>query len=86
MIAVIQEALMVVLLVSGVPLATCAVSGLAIALLQAVTQVQEQTITYVVKIVTFALTLMVTYQWSCDLMSDLSVKLFEGIAHAGRLP
>ncbi|UJR79597.1 flagellar biosynthesis protein FliQ [Sandaracinus amylolyticus] len=57
------ETLYLVLLVSGPVLAVSVVVGLAIALLQAVTQVQEPTLSFVPKLVAVALTLALVGAW-----------------------
>ncbi|WP_053238936.1 flagellar biosynthesis protein FliQ [Sandaracinus amylolyticus] len=57
------ETLYLVLLVSGPALAVSVVVGLAIALLQAVTQVQEPTLSFVPKLVAVALTLALVGAW-----------------------
>lgn len=55
-----QQALWLVLLLSGPPILVAVVAGLVIAFLQAVTQIQEQTISYAIKLVAIILTLFVT--------------------------
>jgi type III secretion protein S len=55
-----KEALWLVLLLSGPPIAAAAVVGLAVAFLQAATQLQEQTFAYAVKFVVIVLALFAT--------------------------
>ena len=55
-----KEALWLTLLLSGPPIAAAAIVGLAVAFLQAATQLQEQTFAYAVKFVAIVLTLFVT--------------------------
>lgn len=55
-----KQALMLVLLLSGPPIAAAALVGLAVAFLQAATQLQEQTFAYAIKFVVIVLTLFVT--------------------------
>lgn len=55
-----KQALWLVLLLSGPPIAAAAVMGLIVAFLQAATQLQEQTLAYAVKFVVIIITLFVT--------------------------
>jgi len=57
------ESLYLVLLVSAPALGVALVVGFALGLLQAVTQVQEQTLAFVPKLVAVALVLAVTGTW-----------------------
>lgn len=59
-LAFTREALWLVLLLSGPPIAAAAVVGLAVAFLQAATQLQEQTFAYAVKFVVIVLALFAT--------------------------
>ncbi|MDE0855383.1 MAG: type III secretion system export apparatus subunit SctS [Nevskia sp.] len=59
-VQLLREALWLVLLLSGPPIAAASVVGLVVAFLQAATQLQEQTLTYTLKFVTVALTLFLT--------------------------
>ncbi|MCE7031689.1 type III secretion system export apparatus subunit SctS [Lysobacter sp. GX 14042] len=55
-----KQALWLVLLLSGPPIAAAALMGLVVAFLQAATQLQEQTLAYAVKFVVIIVTLFVT--------------------------
>lgn len=55
-----KQALWLVLLLSGPPIAAAAIVGLLVAFVQAATQLQEQTFAYAVKFVVIVLTLFVT--------------------------
>lgn len=57
------EALYLVLLVSAPALGVALAVGLALGLLQAVTQVQEQTLAFVPKLIAVALTLAIAGTW-----------------------
>jgi type III secretion HrpO family protein len=60
MLELTRQALWLVLLLSGPPIAAAALVGLAVAFLQAATQLQEQTFAYAVKFLVIVLTLFVT--------------------------
>lgn len=55
-----RQALWLTLILSGPPIAAAALVGLAIAFLQAATQLQEQTFAYAVKFLVIVLMLFVT--------------------------
>lgn len=56
----VREALWLVLVLSAPPIVAASVVGLVVAFLQAATQLQEQTLTYTLKFVTVAVTLLLT--------------------------
>lgn len=55
-----KQALWLVLLLSGPPVAAAALVGLLVAFLQAATQLQEQTFAYALKFLAIVITLFVT--------------------------
>ena len=55
-----RQALWLVLMLSGPPIAAAAIVGLVVAFLQAATQIQEQTFAYALKFVAIVLALFVT--------------------------
>ena len=59
----ISEQLMLVLVLSLPVVATIAVAAILISLVQAVTQVQEQTIQFLVKVLTFGLMMAMVGHW-----------------------
>ena len=57
-VQLVREALWLVLALSAPPIIAASTVGLVVAFLQAATQMQEQTLTYAVKFLTIALTLL----------------------------
>jgi type III secretion protein S len=55
-----KEALWLVLLLSGPPIAAAALVAVVVAIVQAVTQIQEQTIQHLLKFIAVAVTLFVS--------------------------
>lgn len=55
-----QQALLLILILSAPPIIVASIIGLFVALLQAATQVQEQTLQYTLKFFGIVLTLLVT--------------------------
>ena len=71
------EALYLILLLSLPPLLASLVVGLVISLLQALTQVQEQTLTFVPKIIATILVLIITAGWMLDTLREFAARVFD---------
>ncbi len=76
-VAMPAEALRLILILSLPPLLASLVVGLVISLLQALTQVQEQTLTFVPKIVATILVLIITAGWMLDTLREFAGRVFE---------
>ena len=74
-----REAVLMVLVMAGPVLAVGLVVGLMIALFQAVTQMHEQTLVFVPKILAMALAAIVFTPWVARRMVEYSMLLFGGI-------
>ncbi len=79
-LAVFQEALLVALKLAGPMLLASIVIGLVIAIFQAATQIHEQTLTFVPKVLVIALMLIAMGSWMITIMDDLFQTLFSIIA------
>ncbi len=77
---VFHDALMLALLLCGPMLIISIIVGLVISIIQAATQVHEQTITFVPKLVAIALILLLTGPWMMNQMNEFTVKLFDLIS------
>ena len=75
-IAVVRRALEVVILVSGPFLLTALLVGTVISLVQSVTQIQEQTLTFVPKFVAVMVVMLLTMPWMMDTMITYATELF----------
>jgi flagellar biosynthetic protein FliQ len=73
------ETLYLILLVSAPTLLVSLAVGLVIGLLQAVTQVQEQTLAFVPKLAAVALVLAVSAGWMTSELVRFTTSLWEGI-------
>jgi flagellar biosynthesis protein FliQ len=71
-----REALLIGLLISSPMLLAGLVVGLVLSLLQAVTQIQEQTLTFVPKIIAMAVAAVVFLPWIAQKMLEYSARLF----------
>lgn len=70
LIDVARDSIMTIILVSAPPLLTALVVGLAIAILQAVTQIQEMTLTFVPKVLLVFASLVLFLPFMLNTMSD----------------
>ncbi len=75
-IEVVRSALMVALIVSAPILAVGLVIGLIISIFQAITQIQEQTLTFVPKIVAMAVMAIAILPWAGIKLIEFSEKMF----------
>ena len=78
-----QEALVVSLWVSAPAAAAALAVGLAVAVAQTATQIQEQTLTYVPKLVAVGVVLLAAGGWMLAQLVKLAVTLFELVPSAG---
>ena len=77
---VAREGLLLVLLVSGGPMLASMLVGLVVGILQATTQIQEQTLSYVPKLIAVFLSLLVLGPWMLMQAVRFARVLFESIA------
>lgn len=75
-ISIVRDALMVALIVSAPILAVGLVIGLAVSILQAVTQIQEQTLSFVPKIVGMAVMSIAILPWAGIKVIEFAQRMF----------
>jgi len=75
-----KEALMTGLLVSAPILGACLLVGLTVSIFQAMTQIQEQTLTFVPKILAVVAVLVVGGSWMLDILTNFTINLFSQLA------
>ncbi|WP_339686093.1 flagellar biosynthesis protein FliQ [Gimesia maris] len=75
-----REGLLIMLEVSGPVMLTAVVVGLVISIGQAVTQIQDQTISFVPKIIMMVLAILYTLPWITSLMVEYSTNLITNIS------
>lgn len=75
-----QEALKTTALVSAPMLGGALVIGLIVSVLQAVTQINEATLTFIPKMVIIAVVVLLAGPWMLDVMSQFTIELFENLA------
>ena len=72
-----REALMLTIMVAGPLLLAGLVVGLIISIFQAVTQIQEMTLTFIPKILAVALSLLLFLPWIINKLTDFTNHMFE---------
>jgi flagellar biosynthesis protein FliQ len=77
---VMREGLLLVLLVSAAPMLAGLLTGLVVSVLQATTQIQEQTLTFVPKLLAIFLTLAIAGPWMLWQTVRFATAVFESIA------
>ena len=78
-IDLLREALQLGLLVAAPMLAVSLLVGLVVGVLQTVTQVQEQTLSFVPKLVAMTLAAILMLPWSIDRIVEYSATLYRDI-------
>ncbi|MBB3950316.1 type III secretion system export apparatus subunit SctS [Aureimonas jatrophae] len=74
----IQEAMLLVMVLSMPPIIVASVVGILISLLQALTQIQEQTVSFAIKLIAVAATIAAMAGLLGSEMVNFSIKLFDG--------
>ena len=79
-----NQALILVMLLSMPPIIVATVVGVLVSLLQALTQVQEQTLGFAVKLIVVSVVLLVTAGWTGAEMYKYTVHIFDTFPTLGR--
>lgn len=80
LVTYVKQALLLVLWLSLPPVLVASIVGLAIALLQAVTQVQDQTISFGIKLLAAMAAIALTSAWLGAELMNFADQLFASIA------
>ena len=76
-LSIFKEALWVTLQVAGPVLIISIIVGLVISVIQAATQIHEQTLTFVPKLLVTAIMLIVLGNWMTEVLSDFTYYVFD---------
>ncbi len=74
-----REALWVIALISAPLLLSALAVGLIVGMIQAATQIQEMTLTFIPKLIVLALTLLISGSWMLNVITDFSTSLIQSI-------
>ncbi len=77
--SILGQAIQVILIVSMPAVGLGLLTGLFIAIIQAVTQVQEQTLTFVPKMIVVFLVIAATFPWTARVIMELAINLWSNI-------
>lgn len=80
-IDIAREALFLVIKVSAPVLLISLVVGLIVSILQTVTSIQEQTLTFVPKLISILLTLMLFGNWMLNSVKEFMIELFSNFSY-----
>lgn len=75
-----QDALRTTAMLAAPLLISTLVVGLAVSVFQALTQINEATLTFIPKMIVIAVVIVLAGPWMMDVMSAYTVNLFENIA------
>lgn len=75
-----QDALRTMALLSAPILISTLIVGLAVSIFQALTQINEATLTFIPKMIVIAVIILLAGPWMLDLMSNYTINLFENLA------
>lgn len=78
-LTIFQKAIFLIMALGAPILLSAIVVGLAISIIQSVTQIQEQTLTFVPKIFAALLVLVVAAPWMIDMFKSTTIEMFEYI-------
>lgn len=79
LIKILKDAITTGLMVSAPFLAVSIIVGLIISIFQATTQIQEQTLTFVPKLLAIAVVGLITSSWILHTMTGLTERIFDMI-------
>jgi flagellar biosynthetic protein FliQ len=79
-----QGAIQTTALVAAPLLLSTLIVGLGVSIFQALTQINEATLTFIPKIIVVVLVFVIAGPWMLDIMTTYTVELFENISHMVR--
>ena len=79
-----QRCLILILQLSLIPICVATVIGILVSLLQALTQIQEQTLGFAVKLIAISITLMAASSWIGGELLLYTQSIFENFAAISR--
>lgn len=72
------QGLLLILILSAPPILISMFFGIIVAIFQAATQIQEQTLSFTIKLVAVTLTLMISGPWLGRMIMNLAITVFRG--------
>ena len=78
-IDLVSDALLLGLMLAGPLLVTALATGILVSVFQAVTQIQEQTVSFVIKLAAVGTVFLFTLSWSLQTVVRYTVELFRSL-------
>jgi flagellar biosynthesis protein FliQ len=75
-----QDTLRTTAMLSAPLLGAALVTGLIVSVLQAITQINEATLTFIPKMIIIGVVLILAGPWMIDILSQFTINLFENMA------
>lgn len=75
-----QDTLRTTAMLSAPLLGAALVTGLIVSILQAITQINEQTLTFIPKMIVIGVVLLIAGPWMLDILTHFTQGLFENMA------
>jgi type III secretion protein S len=79
-----SRALLLVLMLSAPTIVVASVVGVVVGLIQALTQIQDQTLGFAIKLVAVVLTIFITATWLGSVIFEYAVAIFDAFPQVGR--
>lgn len=79
-----QETIKTMALLAGPLLLAALVIGLIVSIIQAITQINEATLTFVPKMIVVAVVFLIAAPWMMDVMGQFTINLFENMTEMVR--
>lgn len=79
-----QQGMWISVMISAPPLLVAALCGVIVSLLQTVTQIQDQSVPYVIKLAAIVVTMLVCARWTCNELIQLINLAFALLPNVGR--
>ncbi len=73
-----NQALMTIVYIAGPILLAAMVVGIIVSILQAITQINEATLTFIPKIIAVVITIVVMAPWMLQVLKDYATSIFGG--------
>ena len=83
-VGVLRQGLLLVMVLSMPTIAVASIVGVLFSLLQALTQIQEQTLSFAVKLISVGIVLVLTASWMGGEIYNYTVSLFDALGATTR--
>lgn len=80
-----QDTLRTTAMLAGPMLLGALVVGLIVSILQAITQINEATLTFIPKMIVVAVVFVIAAPWMLDIMHHFTTQLFDGVVEMVRI-